>query len=65
MSGKVTQTYTVKWGIRLSQQGGGCWEGAKKLLVKGLYHLLICFKALRGLAVPGETTAYQESFTDI
>lgn len=59
------KTYTVKWEVRPSQQGDGCWEGAKELLVKVLYLFLLCFKGLHGLAVCGEAAADQESFTDI
>lgn len=62
---RSTQTYTVRCGVKSSQQGDGCWEGAKELLVKGLYLLLMSFKGLHGLAACGETTADQESFTDI
>lgn len=62
--GKSAQTYTAKCGVRSSQQGDGCWEETKDLLVKGLYLLLMCFKGLYGLAACGETAADQESFSD-
>lgn len=60
-----TQTCTVRWRVRPSQWGDGCWEGGKELLVKGL--CLMCFKGntMHRLAACGKTKSVQESFTDI